>query len=64
LAGKKTRVIYDDNPDVVDADKIMAFTRRKDDYEARMESIKEGRIGREYGSKRGKDERASTTNKV
>ena len=42
----------------------MAFTRRKDDYEARMASIKEGREGREYGSKRGKDERSSTTNKV
>lgn len=41
----------------------MAFTRRKDDYQARMESIREGRIGREYGSKRGKDDRASTTNK-
>ncbi|KAJ3000775.1 Protein SDA1 [Globomyces sp. JEL0801] len=53
----------DDDPNVVDANKIMAFTRKKDDYEARMNSIKEGRIGREYGSKRGKDERSSTTNR-
>ena len=37
----------------------MAFTRKKDDYEARIASIKEGREGR------GKDERSSfLTNKV
>ena len=41
----------------------MAFTRRKDDYEARLASIKEGREGRKYGSKKGKDERSSTTNR-
>lgn len=49
--------------DIVNVDKILAFTRRKDDYEARMESIKEGREGRTYGSKRGKDERSSITNR-
>jgi protein SDA1 len=43
----------------------MAFTKKKDDYEARLASIKEGREGREkYGSKRGKEERSSTTNRV
>jgi len=48
----------------VDVSKIMAFTKKKDDYEARMASIKEGREGRQYGSKRGKEERSSTTNRV
>lgn len=43
--------------------KITAGTRRKDDYEARMESIKSGREGRKFGSKKGSDERSSTTNR-
>lgn len=54
----------DEDTDVVDVDKIMAYTKKKDDYEARMASIKEGREGRDkFGSKRGKDERSSTTNR-
>jgi protein SDA1 len=63
LTGRRLRgpVDYDE---AIDEKKIMAFTRKKDDYEARMESIKEGRKGREYGSKRGKEERSSTTNRV
>ena len=62
---RRTKKLDDDeDPDVVDVDKIMAFTKKKDDYEARMASIKEGREGREkFGSKRGKDQRSSTTNK-
>ena len=60
----KIRADPEENSDVVDVDKIMAFTRKKDDYEARMASIKEGREGRgKFGSKRGKEERASTTNR-
>ena len=47
----------------VDVSKIMAGVRRKDDYEARMESIRSGREGRKFGSKRGSDERTSITNK-
>ena len=42
---------------------IMAGTRRKNDYQARMESIKSGREGREFGSKKGKKEQTSITNK-
>ncbi|KAJ3307079.1 Protein SDA1 [Kappamyces sp. JEL0829] len=66
LTGIKSKATLDsdERPDVVDADKIMAFTRKKDDYEARLASIKEGREGREkFGSKRGKDERSSITNR-
>lgn len=38
--------------------------KAKMDYEERMASIQEGREGREkFGSKKGKKERASTTNK-
>ncbi|KAF9970165.1 Protein SDA1 [Actinomortierella ambigua] len=38
--------------------------KAKQDYEARMESIKAGREGREkFGSRKGKEERGSTTNK-
>eukprot|EP00842_Homolaphlyctis_polyrhiza_P002810 jgi/Hompol1/352/HPOL_002477-RA len=42
----------------------MSGTRKKDDYEARMESIKAGREGREFGSRKGKEDRGSLTNKV
>ena len=48
---------------VVDVSRITAGIRRKDDYEARLESIKSGREGRKYGSKKGSDERSSTTNR-
>lgn len=41
----------------------MSGIRRKDDYEARMESIKAGREGRKFGSRKGSDERTSSTNK-
>ncbi|KAG0264955.1 Protein SDA1 [Actinomortierella ambigua] len=38
--------------------------KAKQDYEARMDSIKAGREGREkFGSRKGKEERGSTTNK-
>ncbi|KAG0225864.1 Protein SDA1 [Actinomortierella wolfii] len=38
--------------------------KAKQDYEARMESIKAGREGREkFGSRKGKEDRGSTTNK-
>ncbi|KAJ3272038.1 Protein SDA1 [Terramyces sp. JEL0728] len=65
MLGHSNKVLIeaDEDRDVVDASKIMAFTKKKDDYAARMESIKEGREGRTYGSKRGKDERSSTTNR-
>ncbi|KAJ3324762.1 Protein SDA1 [Boothiomyces sp. JEL0866] len=65
MLGRSNKIVIeeDDDRDVVDASKIMAFTKKKDDYAARMESIKEGREGRTYGSKRGKDERSSTTNR-
>lgn len=49
--------------DVVDVSKIMRGIKRKDDYEARIASIKAGREGREYGSKKGKEERSSLTNR-
>jgi protein SDA1 len=67
MTGTRSRptINSDDRDEFVDVDKIMAFTRKKDDYEARIASIKEGREGREkFGSKRGKDERSSLTNKV
>ncbi len=41
----------------------MSGVKRKDDYKARMESIKAGREGRKFGSKRGSDERTSLTNR-
>ncbi|KAJ3259311.1 Protein SDA1 [Boothiomyces macroporosus] len=66
MLGRSNKVMIeeDEDRDIVDASKIMAFTKKKDDYAARMESIKEGREGRAYGSKRGKDDRSSTTNRV
>ncbi|KAJ3045511.1 Protein SDA1 [Rhizophlyctis rosea] len=48
---------------VVDVSRITAGIKRKDDYEARVDSIKAGREGRKYGSKKGTEERASMTNK-
>jgi protein SDA1 len=65
LAGIRPRkqAIEDDNDEFVDVSKIMAGVKRKDDYEARMESIKSGRENRKFGSKRGSDERTSITNR-
>ncbi|KAI8924400.1 SDA1-domain-containing protein [Entophlyctis helioformis] len=72
LAGVKGRSIpvddgsdSDNGPhDFVDVSRIMSGTRKKNDYEARMEKIKAGREGREFGSRKGKEERTSLTNKV
>ncbi|KAJ3051845.1 Protein SDA1 [Rhizophlyctis rosea] len=71
LAGVKRSNIELDQSDeeeeggenVVDVSRITAGIRRKDDYEARLESIKAGREGRKYGSKKGSEERSSMTNK-
>jgi protein SDA1 len=63
-SGKKITVDEDDLSEFVDVSKIMSGIRRKDDYEARIESIKAGREGRlKYGSKKGSEERSSLTNK-
>lgn len=48
---------------IVDVTRIMRGIRSKNDYEARMDSIKAGREGRQYGSRKGSDERVSKTNK-
>ncbi|KAJ3020267.1 Protein SDA1 [Thoreauomyces humboldtii] len=53
----------DANTNVVDVSRIMRGIRRKDDYEARLASIKDGREGKTYGSRKGKDERSSKTNR-
>ncbi|KAI9202331.1 SDA1-domain-containing protein [Polychytrium aggregatum] len=53
-----------DEKDLVDVRSIMSGIKRKDDYEARMKSIQSGREGREkYGSKKGKKEKGSMTNR-
>ncbi|KAI8822925.1 SDA1-domain-containing protein [Fimicolochytrium jonesii] len=53
----------DTNGDVVDVSRIMRGIRRKDDYEARLASIKSGREDKTYGSRKGKEERSSKTNR-
>ncbi|KAJ3087629.1 Protein SDA1 [Quaeritorhiza haematococci] len=54
----------DGDKEFVDVSAITSGIKRKRDYEARMESIKAGREGREkYGSKKGSKERSSLTNK-
>jgi protein SDA1 len=59
----KSKLCYNDS-EFVDVSKINAGTKKKDDYEARLESIKSGREARgKFGSKRGSDERTSITNK-
>ena len=73
LAGIKQRPLNDADDqddedsnarsDFVDVSKITSGTRKKDDYNARMESIRAGREGREFGSRKGKKERTSTTNR-
>ncbi|KAJ3186370.1 Protein SDA1 [Gaertneriomyces sp. JEL0708] len=55
--------VDEDDGDVVDVSRIMKGIRRKDDYEARLASIKAGREGRDYGSKKNKEERGSKTNR-
>ncbi|KAI8904308.1 SDA1-domain-containing protein [Gorgonomyces haynaldii] len=52
----------DSDSEFVNVSKIMASIKRKQDKEARVESIKQGREGRKFGSKKGK-ERTSTTNR-
>ncbi|KAH6581659.1 hypothetical protein BASA60_002321 [Batrachochytrium salamandrivorans] len=67
MRGKKPRIesdSEDNDPDIVDVSRILSGNRKKMDYAARMETIKAGREGREFGSRRGKDERTSLTNKV
>ena len=55
----------DEPSDIVDVNTITGPRKKaKQDYEERIESIKAGREGREYGSSKGKKvEGASTTNK-
>lgn len=56
--------LFEEQEEYVDPSKIMAGVKRKDDYDARMDSIKSGREGRnKYGSRKGSEERSSTTNK-
>ncbi|KAH6568034.1 hypothetical protein BASA62_005711 [Batrachochytrium salamandrivorans] len=67
MRGKKPRIesdSEDNDPDIVDVSRILSGNRKKMDYAARVETIKAGREGREFGSRRGKDERTSLTNKV
>ncbi|KNC97444.1 uncharacterized protein SPPG_07365 [Spizellomyces punctatus DAOM BR117] len=63
LASDEDNLEQDEDKDVVDVSRIMRGIKRKDDYEARLASIKEGREGNEYKSKKGKEERSSLTNR-
>jgi protein SDA1 len=63
VAGLKSKFDADSDEEIVGLDKITRYTKKKDDYEARLESIKQGREGRRFGSSRGKEERSSKTNK-
>ncbi|OBZ86955.1 Protein SDA1 [Choanephora cucurbitarum] len=63
--GKKRGANDDGNDGEVDESIILGPRKKtKQDYEQRMASIQEGREGREkFGSKKGKKERGSTTNR-
>jgi protein SDA1 len=67
LAGMKQRGAAatedEDHESAVSVARLMSGIKKKDDKEARMASIKAGREGRKFGSKRGSDERTSLTNR-
>ncbi|TPX68745.1 hypothetical protein SpCBS45565_g02932 [Spizellomyces sp. 'palustris'] len=63
LASDEDSLEQDEDKDVVDVSRIMRGIKRKDDYEARLASIKSGREGNEYKSKKGREERTSLTNR-
>ena len=55
----------DSEEEFVDSSRITKFTKTKDNKEARLQSIKEGRRDQKYGSKKGKkDNHSSSTNRV